>query len=148
MFKIKFLSCKIVILKVRDASLINPPYKPFDPVVRVAPSKHTFERDADKSLQLKPSKSSKQRPSPAYSPRNAFWNFMLIWLVTFDQRQARERDCKRTRGLDLMERDTRRRQWRRRRFGLSTPLTAHCPPQCLLSSTLSAIRLTGKRQNG
>jgi len=110
-------------------------------------SEHTFaliERDADKSLRLKlPVKvANGRRPSPACSPRNAFRNFMLIWLVTLDQRQTRKRGCERTRGLDSMKRDTWRRQWR---FSLST---VHCPPhrRRLPSSVLSTSRLTEKRQ--
>lgn len=92
-FKIKFSGGKIVSLKVRGSNLVNPPCKPFDPALRVAACEwaHTHARrvcSADKSLRLKlPVKvANGRRPSPACSPRNAFRNFMLIWLVTLDQR--------------------------------------------------------------
>jgi len=58
-------------------------------------SEHTLmsvKSGADKSLWLKllVKVANGWRPSPACSPRNAFRNFMLIWLVTLDQRQARQ----------------------------------------------------------
>ena len=137
-------------------------YKPSDPALRMYRRQRVSEHilmnvksGADKSLWLKllVKVANGWRPSPACSPRNAFRNFMLIWLVTLDQRQARQaREAwlrRRVGQIRYMTRDTWRRQWQRRRFGLSTPLPVHCPRHAATSSIVGSVsRLTGKRQNG
>lgn len=99
------------------------------------------------------SKSSKRRPSPACSPRNAFRNFMLIWLVTLDLRRARARIRARRRRVGHV--------WQNEEHGrdngecwpiwsFDTPSIVHCPfPRRLLSPTSLVIyRKIIKRPTG